>query len=197
MEPTKRHRIIKEFQDGLKKDALKLCVATYANAAVGVTLTAANRVFMEPCTDPATELQAAGRIHRLGQTKEVLIKRFAYPNTIEPAIVDRHVEITATRVAGGAANTDPVVQQTFKKHNLHKEVHTSDGTAGRRKFEQRGVFNKRRGTYGTSTWWELDVSRCRCCQRYVTTSKNLGMKEGVDHWRRDDPNMLSMAGSAA
>ena len=78
--------------------------------------------------DPATELQAAGRIHRLGQTKEVLIKRFAFRNTIEHAIVDLHEEIKAKRVAGGEGNTDPVVQQTFKKHNLHKEVHTSDGT---------------------------------------------------------------------
>ena len=94
-EPTKRHKIIKEFQDGLKKDGTpKLCVATYATAAVGVTLTAANRVYlMEPSPDPATELQAAGRIHRLGQTKEVLIKRFAFRNTIEHAIVDLHEEV--------------------------------------------------------------------------------------------------------
>ena len=64
-----------------------------------MTLTAANRVFlMEPSEDPATELQAAGRIHRLGQTKEVLIKRFAFRNTIEHAIVDLHEEIKAKRV---------------------------------------------------------------------------------------------------
>ena len=145
----------------------------------------------------STELQAAGRIHRLGQTKEVLIKRLAFRNTIEHAIVDLHEEIKAKRVAGGAGNTDPVVQQVFKKHDLHKEVHESNGTAGRRKFEKRGEFNKRRGTYGMSTWWELDVSRCRCCQRrYVTTSKNLGMRpKWPDHWRRDDPLMPFMEGS--
>ena len=77
--------------------------------------------------DPATELQAAGRIHRLGQTKEVLIKRFAFRNTIEHAIVDLHEEIKAKRLkAGGAYVSDPIVQQVFKKLNLHLEVHTPD-----------------------------------------------------------------------
>jgi SNF2 family DNA or RNA helicase len=33
---------------------------------------------LEPCVDPAQELQAAGRIHRLGQSKDVLVKRFCY-----------------------------------------------------------------------------------------------------------------------
>jgi E3 ubiquitin-protein ligase SHPRH len=33
---------------------------------------------MEPCVDPAHEVQAAGRIHRLGQSKDVLVKRFCY-----------------------------------------------------------------------------------------------------------------------
>ena len=103
-QPTHRHRIIKQFQNGLKKDGRpKVCVATYATAAVGVTLTAANRVYlMEPSPDPATEAQAAGRIHRLGQTKEVLIKRFAFRDTIEHAIVDLHEEVKAKRVAAGA-----------------------------------------------------------------------------------------------
>eukprot|EP00966_Prymnesium_polylepis_P074252 1723217-Prymnesium_polylepis.1 len=35
---------------------------------------------MEPALDPAQEAQAAGRIHRLGQTKEILIKRFGNLN---------------------------------------------------------------------------------------------------------------------
>ena len=106
-----------------------MCVATYATAAVGVTLTAANRVFlMEPSEDPATELQAAGRIRRLGQTKEVLIKRFAFRNTIEHVIVDLHEEIKAKRVKAGAGQNDSTIRQLFKKHNLHKDPHVPDPT---------------------------------------------------------------------
>jgi hypothetical protein len=52
---------------------------TFATAAVGLTLTAASRVYLlEASLDPAQEAQAAGRIHRLGQTKEVLVRRFYF-----------------------------------------------------------------------------------------------------------------------
>ena len=170
--PTRRHRIIKEFQDGLRKDGTpKVCVATYHTAAVGVTLTAASRVFlMEPCADPATELQAAGRIHRLGQTKEVLIKRFAFRNTIEHAIVDLHEEIKAKRLkAGGAYVSDPIVQQVFKKLNLHHEVHTPDPQHTHEviweeevitAYGQRQPDGSYQNVYGPSNWWKIRRSKC-------------------------------------
>lgn len=41
---------------------------------------------MEPCLDPGQELQAAGRIHRLGQTRDVFIRRFAFRDSIEEAV---------------------------------------------------------------------------------------------------------------
>lgn len=46
----------------------------------------------------ATEVQVAGRIHRLGQTKDVLIKRFAFRNTIEDNIIQLHGAIKAGTV---------------------------------------------------------------------------------------------------
>ena len=73
---------------------------TYRTAAVGITLTAANRVYLfEPALDPAAEVQMAGRIHRLGQTKDVLIKRFLFRNTIEQRIDELHAEMRAGRIA--------------------------------------------------------------------------------------------------
>ena len=69
--PVARHKRIKDFQGG-GDDGAKIFIVTYRTAAVGITLTAANRVYLfEPALDPAQEVQAAGRIHRLGQTKEV------------------------------------------------------------------------------------------------------------------------------
>ena len=38
---------------------------------------------MEPCVDPAQEAQAAGRIHRLGQTKDIFIKRYCFKDSVE------------------------------------------------------------------------------------------------------------------
>ena len=62
-----------------------------AQGSVGITLTAATRVYLfEPAFDPATEAQAAGRIRRLGQTKDVLIKRFAYRNSLDESICKLH-----------------------------------------------------------------------------------------------------------
>lgn len=85
----KRHNSIREFQTKAKKP--RVCVASVNIGSVGVTLTAATRVYlMEPSIDPAAEVQCAGRIHRLGQTKEVLFTRFCFSNTIDEATVKLH-----------------------------------------------------------------------------------------------------------
>lgn len=44
----------------------------------------------EPAIEPAAEVQMAGRIHRLGQTKDVLIKRFLFRGSIEERIDSLH-----------------------------------------------------------------------------------------------------------
>lgn len=52
--------------------------------AVGINLTQANRVFlMEPCFNPALENQAIGRVHRLGQKREVDIVRLIHKDSVE------------------------------------------------------------------------------------------------------------------
>ena len=78
----------------------KVFIATMKVGNVGITLTAATRVYlMEPCLDPTMEVQAAGRIHRLGQTKEVLVKRFCHKDSIDKAIVELHKKIKSGGVA--------------------------------------------------------------------------------------------------
>jgi hypothetical protein len=49
--------------------------------------------------DPAAEVQMAGRIHRLGQSKDVLIKRFIFRATVEEHIDALHQEMRKGRVA--------------------------------------------------------------------------------------------------
>jgi SNF2 family DNA or RNA helicase len=104
-----RHRSIREFQEsaeacvahakGAKKAKVtppKVFVATMKAGNVGMTLTAATRVYlMEPCLDPSMEVQAAGRIHRLGQTKEVIVKKLCYKHSLDGAIVHLHKELSA------------------------------------------------------------------------------------------------------
>ena len=60
---NKRHQAIREFQQSSPQP--KVFVLTMKAGNCGITLTAASRVYlMEPCIDPAHEVQAAGRIHR-------------------------------------------------------------------------------------------------------------------------------------
>ena len=66
---------------------------------MGITLTAASRVFlMEPSLDPAQEVQAAGRIHRLGQTRDVFITRYAFKDSIEEAVIELHGKIKSGEI---------------------------------------------------------------------------------------------------
>ena len=98
----KRHRAIRDFQSSGERRAGRpaLFVITVKTGAVGITLTAASRVYMfEPALDPAAEVQMAGRIHRLGQTKDVLIKRFVFKDTIEERIDKLHQAMRRGEVA--------------------------------------------------------------------------------------------------
>jgi SNF2 family DNA or RNA helicase len=55
--------------------------------AVGLTLTSATHVFiMDPAMNPALEQQAKNRVYRMGQTKDVFIKRFLMRGTVEENI---------------------------------------------------------------------------------------------------------------
>ena len=101
----RRHDYIREFQDtsppmwGGRREP-KVFVITMRAGAVGITLTAASRVYlMEPCLDPAMEVQAAGRIHRLGQSKSVLVKRLACRDTCEEVVLRVHEQIRAGQIA--------------------------------------------------------------------------------------------------
>ena len=87
-----RHSFIRKFQAVEAK--AKVFVLTMKTGNCGITLTAATRVYlMEPCIDPAHEQQAAGRIHRLGQHKDVLCKRFCMRDTYEQQVVELHARL--------------------------------------------------------------------------------------------------------
>lgn len=102
MQGEARHQAIRIFQSSGERRVGKpaLFVITVKTGAVGITLTAASRVYLfEPALDPAAEVQMAGRIHRLGQTQDVLIKRFIFSETIEERIDQVHAQMRDGRVA--------------------------------------------------------------------------------------------------
>ena len=116
--PLRRHKLIHDFQNGMTEQPC-VFVVTFATAAVGITLTRATAVFlMEPALDPAQEAQAAGRIHRLGQTKEIFIKRFAFRRTIDEAIASLHDKVRDGKIAIVDKEFPPEVIEHFIEHGV-------------------------------------------------------------------------------
>merc|ERR1719198_2085958 len=88
----KRNDNLRDFQvlDG----APKIFVSTVSAGNCGINVQSATRVYlMEPSIDPATEIQVAGRIHRLGQLNDVLVRRLCFRDTVEEKVCSLHDKI--------------------------------------------------------------------------------------------------------
>ncbi|MCH88000.1 SWI/SNF-related matrix-associated actin-dependent regulator of chromatin subfamily A member 3-like 2-like, partial [Trifolium medium] len=69
-----REKVIKQFSED---SDIQVLLMSLKAGGVGINLTAASNAFvMDPWWNPAVEEQAVMRIHRIGQTKKVAIKRF-------------------------------------------------------------------------------------------------------------------------
>jgi len=161
--PARRHKLIKEFQEGTDEGA-KVFVVTFRTAAVGITLTAANRVYLfEPSLDPAQEIQAAGRIHRLGQKKEVLVKRFVFRQSVEEAILDLHAKISSGDVVITDGKFSKSAVELFQQHGVeqpHELVPDEDGEYVDKKVDSYCHYD----TSGNSTYGKrVQETPCRIC----------------------------------
>ncbi len=82
---TKRSKIIKEFQ---KNDELKIFLLSLKAGGVGINLTAADYVFIfDPWWNPAVEMQAIDRAHRIGQKRKVFSFKLIAKETVEEKIL--------------------------------------------------------------------------------------------------------------
>ncbi|KAF3936704.1 hypothetical protein ABW19_dt0200732 [Dactylella cylindrospora] len=102
IEPFLRHRGIKfvRYDGKMKNDERERSLDTLRSlpscqvllcslkcGALGLNLTAANRVvILEPFWNPFVEEQAIDRVHRIGQTSDVVVYRMTISNTIESRI---------------------------------------------------------------------------------------------------------------
>lgn len=63
---------------------IRVMLVSIGAGGLGLNLTTANKVFMmEPQFNPAAEAQAVDRVHRLGQDREVTIKRYIMEKSFE------------------------------------------------------------------------------------------------------------------
>jgi SNF2 family DNA or RNA helicase len=83
---TNREQVINEFQNN---DDIHLFLISLKAGGVGLNLTAADYVLMlDPWWNPAAEMQAINRAHRIGQDKNVFVYRYISRDTIEEKILN-------------------------------------------------------------------------------------------------------------
>ncbi|MFZ5940489.1 MAG: DEAD/DEAH box helicase [Bacteroidota bacterium] len=81
---TNREEVVNQFQ---QDDKCRVFLISLKAGGVGLNLTAADYVFiLDPWWNPAAEIQALSRAHRIGQDKNVFVYRFISSDTIEEKI---------------------------------------------------------------------------------------------------------------
>jgi superfamily II DNA or RNA helicase len=82
---SKREAVIDEFRNN---DDVQVFLISLKAGGLGLNLTEAAYVFMlDPWWNPAAELQAVNRAHRIGQEKKVFVYRFISKDTVEEKIL--------------------------------------------------------------------------------------------------------------
>ncbi|CAG8585708.1 15175_t:CDS:10 [Gigaspora margarita] len=101
---------VKERDNSLRQltqdNEVTIMLVSLKAGGVGLNLTKANRVIMLDCWwNPAVEDQAIDRVHRIGQFKNVIIKRLTIKDTIEDRILilqDKKRELAAGALGEGS-----------------------------------------------------------------------------------------------
>ncbi|NMC62140.1 MAG: DEAD/DEAH box helicase [SAR324 cluster bacterium] len=83
---TKRQDIIDEFNNN---EEIRLFLISLKAGGTGLNLTAADMVVIyDPWWNPAVEVQAIDRTHRIGQTKKISVYRLVTENSIENKVME-------------------------------------------------------------------------------------------------------------
>ncbi|XP_039139181.1 DNA repair protein RAD5B [Dioscorea cayenensis subsp. rotundata] len=99
-----REKVLKEFSESTDKLVLLMSLKA---GGVGLNLTAASNVFlMDPWWNPAVEEQAIMRIHRIGQKRQVRVRRFIVKDTVEERM--QQVQARKQRMIAGALTDEEV-----------------------------------------------------------------------------------------
>lgn len=81
-----RESCVRNFQEN---DAIKLFLISLRAGGTGLNLTAADYVFhYDPWWNPAVEMQATDRSHRIGQSKHVFVYKFITKGTVEEKVLE-------------------------------------------------------------------------------------------------------------
>ncbi len=100
----KREEVIRTFE----KEEVPVFLISLKAGGVGLNLTAAGYVFLiDPWWNPAAEMQAVDRAHRIGQEKNVFVYRFLSRDTVEEKIT--RLQEKKQRIAGSLVQAEQFV----------------------------------------------------------------------------------------
>jgi len=106
-----RKEAVQTFQ---KKSSCSLFLISLKAGGVGLNLTAADYVFiLDPWWNPAAELQALNRAHRIGQDKSVFVYRFISSDTIEEKI--QHLQVRKRELAETFVSSNNPLRELSKE----------------------------------------------------------------------------------
>ena len=84
-ETRNREEVVNDFQNNTEN---RFFLISLKAGGLGLNLTAADYVFLlDPWWNPASEMQAINRAHRIGQKNKVFVYRFISAETIEEKII--------------------------------------------------------------------------------------------------------------
>lgn len=120
MQESARREQIEEFQT--PGCSTKIFLLSTRAGGLGINLTAADTVILfDSDWNPQVDLQAMDRCHRIGQTKPVVIYRFAVSNTVEELLLAR---------ADSKRRLEKLVIQMGNFENLAKTIKGPSDTTG-------------------------------------------------------------------
>ncbi|CAD5230249.1 unnamed protein product [Bursaphelenchus okinawaensis] len=114
MKPIDRQQVMNDFNSF--KNAIPVLLLSLTAGGVGLNLVGGNHLFMVDLHwNPAQEQQAFDRIYRMGQKKEVFVKKFICKGTIE----QRVLELQEKKIMLAKSVLDGVAQKNLTKLTMN------------------------------------------------------------------------------
>ena len=118
---------------------VKVLLLSMRAGAAGLNLMAANYCFlMDPATNSAIEEQAIDRIHRIGQTRPVTVKRFILEGSVEQRVLENRRSLAADRAGTALLDGSADLEEEEKLNNISqtRERHTDENGMGETSFQR-------------------------------------------------------------
>ena len=122
-------------------DVCVLLLSMRAGAA-GLNLMAANYCFLlDPATNSAIEEQAIDRIHRIGQTRPVTVKRFIMKDSVEERVLQNRRALAADRpntsvLLDGSGDLEEEEKLADGNQTQTRERHADENGMGEKSFQR-------------------------------------------------------------